>query len=121
MQDNRIAAIVATQRPEKRMVKDSVFLVLGEFTIDAGDRGPLIEALLENRRDTLASEPGCRSYDVCTPEDRNDRVFMVEVYDSQDAFEAHKNTPHFARWHEAAHHLIKETKVVFLNRHLTPT
>ncbi len=103
------------------MVKDSVFLVLGEFTIDAGDRGPLIEALLENRRDTLASEPGCRSYDVCTPEDRDDRVFMVEVYDSQDAFEAHKNTPHFARWHETAHHLIRETNGRLSHSALMPT
>jgi quinol monooxygenase YgiN len=98
------------------MARPGLFIVVGEFTVDPSDRDRIVDALLANRRDTLASEPGCRTYEVCVPEEGDNRIFMVEIYDSRAAFEAHKTTPHFKRWHVDAAHLIKTEKATFLNR-----
>ncbi len=47
------------------------------------------------RRSVLKDEPGCRQFDVCTDPDRPGDVFLYELYDDADAFQAHLQTPHF--------------------------
>jgi len=101
------------------MAKSGSFIVVGEFEVDPADRDLVVDMLLENRRQTLATEQGCRSYEVCTSEDDNPaRIYMVESYDDRAAFEAHKTTPHFAVWEKHGAPLIRERGVMFLKRNL---
>jgi quinol monooxygenase YgiN len=101
------------------MAKSSLFIVIGEFAVNPENHGRVVEMLLENRRQTLATEEGCRSYEVCTTEDHEpSRIYMVESYDSRAAFEAHKTTPHFAVWEKNGAPLIRELGVTFLKRNL---
>ncbi len=101
------------------MARASNFIVVGDFTIDPENRDALIEALVVNRRQTLATEVGCRTYEVCIREDGDaSHVYMVEIYDDRAAFESHLKTAHFKVWNDTAAHLIKDIKATFLHRML---
>jgi len=45
--------------------------------------------------DSLAAEPGCHHFDVCTDSERPGRVFLYELYTDRAAFQAHLATAHF--------------------------
>jgi len=52
---------------------------------------------LENAR-AARKEPGCRQFEVLVdPKDRT-KVLLYEVYDDENAFEAHQQTPHFKNY-----------------------
>lgn len=40
-------------------------------------------------------EPGCLTFDVCRSEQDPDVFFLYEHYVDEDAFDAHRSTPHF--------------------------
>ncbi|HEX5811728.1 MAG TPA: putative quinol monooxygenase [Pseudonocardia sp.] len=63
-----------------------------------------VEAFLaESRRNAEASlqEPGVRRFDVLQDEGDPAHVVLSEVYVDQAAADAHKQTPHYARWRDA--------------------
>ena len=63
-----------------------------------------VEAFLaESRRNAEASlqEPGVRRFDVLKDEGDPAHVVLTEVYVDQAAADAHKQTPHYARWRDA--------------------
>ena len=52
---------------------------------------------LENARGSR-NEPGCRQFEVLVdPQDRT-RVMLYEMYDDEQAFAAHQQTPHFRKY-----------------------
>ena len=61
------------------------------------------EFLAESRRNSEASlqEPGVRRFDVLQDEGDPAHVVLNEVYVDQAAADAHKQTPHYARWRDA--------------------
>jgi (4S)-4-hydroxy-5-phosphonooxypentane-2,3-dione isomerase len=63
-----------------------------------------VEAFLaESRRNAEASlqELGVRRFDVLQDESDPAHVVLSEVYVDQAAADAHKQTPHYARWRDA--------------------
>ena len=52
---------------------------------------------LENAREAR-KEPGCRQFDVLVDPKDSARVMLYEVYDDEQAFEAHQQTPHFRKY-----------------------
>ena len=63
----------------------------------------------------MRDEPGCRQFDVVTPDGGADRVVLYEIYDDAAAFEAHKHTPHFASFDRDSVPLVS-SKAVTLGR-----
>ncbi len=63
----------------------------------------------------MRDEPGCRQFDVVTPDGGADRVVLYEIYDDAAAFEAHKRTPHFAAFDRDSAPLVS-SKAVTLGR-----
>ncbi len=43
-------------------------------------------------------EPGCARFEVLQQEDDEERFMLIEHYVDDAAVEAHRQTPHFARW-----------------------
>ena len=39
------------------------------------------------------AKPGCRQFDVLEPDDEENRVVLVEVYEDRAAYEAHRQGP----------------------------
>jgi quinol monooxygenase YgiN len=52
---------------------------------------------LENARDAR-KEPGCRQFDVLVDPKDATRVMLYEIYNDEQAFETHQQTPHFKRY-----------------------
>ena len=65
---------------------------------------------------SVANETGCHQFDVCVnPEDPTHFTFY-EVYDDQDAIDAHRASPHFNEFANAIQDLIEERSPVIMDR-----
>ena len=78
-----------------------MYAVTVTFTIRAGEMDRFLSAMMENARASLATEPGCRQFDVLTDPTLADQAFLYELYDDRAAFEAHMQTAHFATVNDA--------------------
>lgn len=83
-----------------------------EVEPEAFDR--LHAAALEDARASVRDEPGCRRFDVLIPEDVAGRLTFYEVYDDEDALDAHRQTPHFARFAAAVEEVGAERTITRL-------
>jgi quinol monooxygenase YgiN len=52
---------------------------------------------LENAREAR-KEPGCKQFDVLVDPKDSARVMLYEVYNDEQAFEAHQQTAHFKKY-----------------------
>lgn len=77
------------------------FAVVVTFRVAPGRMEPFLAALMPNARASVAEEPGCSRFDVWTDPARPDEVYLYEIYDDAEAFEAHKRTAHFAAFEAA--------------------
>ena len=57
---------------------------------------------------SVRDEPGCLRFDVLQDNADPNRFFFYEVYRDEDAFQAHGQAPHFARWRAAAAEVLAE-------------
>ena len=73
-----------------------------------------VEATLANARGSV-QEPGCARFDVVQDQDDPTHFRLVEVYRNEAAVTAHRNTPHYAAWAEAATPLMvgPRTKTIY--------
>ena len=62
-------------------------------------RDDFLEASLENARQTI-HEPGNLRFDVLQEVDDPDRFVLYEAYRDEAGMNAHKETPHYARWRD---------------------
>lgn len=62
-------------------------------------REAFLEASLANARATV-EEPGNLRFDVLQQRDDPNRFVLYEVYRDEAGMEAHKATPHYARWRD---------------------
>ena len=57
---------------------------------------------------SVRDEPGCVRFDVLQDRSDPDTYYFYEVYHDEAAFQAHTQTPHLARWREAAKECLVE-------------
>lgn len=67
------------------------------------------QVTIENARASV-QEPGIARFDFIAQQDDPTRFVLVEVYRSQDAVAAHKETAHYAKWREAAEPMMAEPR-----------
>ena len=61
-----------------------------------------LAAIRENAEHSFAREAGCRYFDVAQDAARPTHFTFYELYEDEAALEAHRATPHFALWRQAA-------------------
>jgi autoinducer 2-degrading protein len=61
--------------------------------------GEFIEAIRENHRGSV-TEPGNMRFDVLQQEDDPRRFMIYEVFESEEAVAAHKDSEHYLKWRE---------------------
>jgi (4S)-4-hydroxy-5-phosphonooxypentane-2,3-dione isomerase len=66
------------------------------------------------------NEPGCVRFDVLQGAEDPTQFFLYEVYRSSEDFDAHKQTPHFFRWRDAAEPMMAEPRTRQLMHSLFP-
>lgn len=83
-----------------------MFAVVVTFRIEAGAVATFLPAVTENAKTSVAQEPGCHRFDVCTDPARPDEVFLYELYTDRAAFDAHLATAHFKAFDTLASGMI---------------
>lgn len=78
------------------------FVVTVRLRVRPGRESAFLTLVRENARASLSGEPGCRRFDVCLAPERPGEVFLYEIYDDAEAFEAHKAARHYLDFDAAA-------------------
>ena len=68
-----------------------------EFKIKPGQKENFLSIIEDHAAGTLADEEGCQHFDVCVPDDDEDRVWLYEQYRDEAALDIHKASPRLAR------------------------
>jgi len=91
---------------------DRRLVILVEFELHPGSEPEFRRLVLENAAASLRDEPGCRQFDVLTPEaGPGDRIVLYEIYDDAASFDAHLAIPHFATFNDATAPLVANKTV----------
>jgi quinol monooxygenase YgiN len=72
------------------------FAIAVTFEIKPEHADDFRKRVLQQARDSVAKEPGCCQFDVLQDESSPTTFFLYETYVNAQAFEAHRQTPHFA-------------------------
>lgn len=62
-------------------------------------REDFIKATIENHKNSI-QEPGNLRFDFLQSKDDPNYFVLYEVYESEEAAKAHKETPHYKKWRE---------------------
>ena len=79
-----------------------------------------IEASLENGRNTIR-EPGNLRFDVIQQLDDPTRLMLYEVWRDEAGMNAHKETPHYAKWRDTVADWMAEPRKGTRHQALFPT
>lgn len=90
------------------------FVVIAEFVVKPGCMEAFMAHALDDASHALQDEAGCLQFDVLRSPDQPDGVVFYEVYRSQQAFDAHLNTPHVARFRAILTQLVQTERPVRL-------
>jgi len=87
-----------------------------EFRIHAEHIEAFDAAIRANARASLATEPGCRQFDVCREPADAALFFLYELYDDETAIQAHLRSPHFLQLNAATAAWVQSKTVRTLQR-----
>jgi autoinducer 2-degrading protein len=84
----------------------ATYILMVRLTVKQDHIDDFIKASIAGATGSGLQEPGCRRFDIIQDE-TNPRLFaFTKVYNDEAAFEHHKTTPHFARWHAAVKNML---------------
>ena len=89
----------------------SKLVIVVDFELQVGASERFMPLMLQNAQASVKNEPGCLQFDVLTPDNEPDKVFLYEVYENDEAFEQHLQTPHFLAFKAAVGELVKSQTV----------
>jgi (4S)-4-hydroxy-5-phosphonooxypentane-2,3-dione isomerase len=72
-----------------------MLVVTVAFEVPAAQAELFLAAVVANARASLASEPGCRQFDVAVDPAAAGAIFLYELYDDRAAFDLHLASAHF--------------------------
>lgn len=83
-----------------------MFVVCVTFTIKEGAMDAFMPLMLAQAENSLALEPECLRFDVCSEGALDREVFLYEIYASEAAFQAHLASAHFKDFDAAVGDLV---------------
>lgn len=85
-----------------------MFAVCVTFQIQPGMMAQFMPLMQRQADLSTELETGCQQFDVCTDDARPNEVFLYELYDTMEAFQAHLKTEHFRQFELAIRPLIAD-------------
>jgi (4S)-4-hydroxy-5-phosphonooxypentane-2,3-dione isomerase len=76
----------------------SKLVIMGTVEVAPERRDQVLPLLMAHRARCLKDEPGTLRFEVLLPREDDSRILIHEVYQDDDAFEAHRNAPSRAQW-----------------------
>lgn len=89
-----------------------MFAVTVVFRIKPGSFEAFLPLMRKNAETSLAVEPGCKVFDVCTDSERPNEVFLYELYEDSAAFDVHLKSSHFNDFGSASSSMVEGKTVV---------
>ena len=83
-----------------------MFSLMVQMEVRPGRRAEFLAGMAANAEASVRDEPGCLRFDVCSVASDENRFVLYELYTDAAAFEAHKASPHFARWRTVAEQVV---------------
>jgi (4S)-4-hydroxy-5-phosphonooxypentane-2,3-dione isomerase len=72
-------------------------------------RERFLEVIEDDATASVRDEPGCVRFEVLQNASDPDTYYFFEVYRDEAAIQAHRETPHFARWNAASQELLQQS------------
>lgn len=89
----------------------SEYVIIVDFRLKPGTRGEFRRLIDANARASVATETGCRRFDVLEPTGEDDRVVLYEIYDNRAALDDHMRTAHFKDFDRQSQALVAAKSV----------
>ncbi|MCP8689853.1 putative quinol monooxygenase [Marinobacterium sedimentorum] len=89
-----------------------MYCIFISVDLKPGAKKTYLELIQANARASVEQEPGCHTFDVLLDRENDSRVYLYELYESPQALQAHKETPHYLRDREQINALIERQQVV---------
>ena len=82
-----------------------------EFNVKAGQRDAFLKIIRNHASGTKKDEDGCIQFDVLIPEDDDNRVMLVEMYQDEAALNIHVGSPRLKATRSAYGDMVKNRKI----------
>ena len=87
-----------------------MFVMVVSVRIKPDQRQRFLEAIEDDSICSVRDEPGCMRFGVLQDEADQNHYFFIEVYRDKAALEAHRQTPHYARWMAARGEVVESAE-----------
>jgi autoinducer 2-degrading protein len=77
-----------------------VFGVVVTINIKPAFKEQFMQSMLEDAEGSVNNETGCLRFDVLQDNENPNRIYLMEEYTDEGAFQVHTQQPHFTRWQE---------------------
>ena len=85
-----------------------MFSLMVQMEVRPGRREEFLTGMAANAEASVRDEPGCLRFDVLQDNSDPNKFFFYEVYLDESAVEAHRASPHYARWRAVAPEVLAE-------------
>ena len=85
-----------------------MFALVVSLHVKPDKRDQFLKAAEDDSTCSVRDEPGCLRFDVLEDTADPNHFFFYEVYRDEDAFKAHGQATHFARWRAAAEEVLAQ-------------
>jgi quinol monooxygenase YgiN len=94
-----VAGVMYLAAPGQRAEAQSAGALVNAVDLDiAPDQMDAYMAAIKENGSASVTEPGCRMFNITVQADKPNHVFLFEVYDSETALKAHRETDHFKKY-----------------------
>ena len=97
-----------------------MYVVCVEFELNEGTASDFMPLLNQQADNSVSLEEGCQRFDVMTNSEKQDFVFLHEIYASQDAFKIHLESDHFKTFDAAVGPMVKDKRVATYDQLYSP-
>ena len=91
---------------------DGKIVRIAELEIDPAELVAYRVLLAEEIEASVEREPGVLMLHAVAERERPERIRILEVYASREAYEAHLKTPHFLKYKEGTADMVKALRLV---------
>jgi len=88
-----------------------MFVLTVHFQIHPHHADAFVEIVKRQAINSKEKEADCLQFDVARSETDNSHFFLYEIYTDAKAFEAHKQTPHFAQFNAAIADMVADKQL----------
>jgi quinol monooxygenase YgiN len=97
---------------QTQMMKPPPLVRIAELEIDPDQLTAYKHALSDEITTSVREEPGVLMLYAVSVKDHPNEVRLFEMYKDQASYESHLQSPHFKKYKEATHSMVKSLKLI---------